>query len=320
MNYYLGFDVGGTNIVCGIVDDGGQVLAQSKHKTAAAQGSVKIAAKMAEMARKLVVKTGLSWNELAAAGVGVPGLVDPKEGTVVFSGNLSWRNVPIGKLLEKHLHLPVVVDNDVRMYVYGESLIGAGKDHHHVLGVIIGTGLAVAMVNNGALYYGNRSMAGELGHVPVGHDGYSCGCGGKDCLETFASASGLLRHVARMLDQGRTSLLADWKRERGNITAADISRAYDLGDPLAIELLDEAGEKLGKALAFAVSLLSPDVLIIGGGLSYAGDRLIAPMSRALENNVLPDFWNQLTISRAYYPEVAGVIGSALNARFKLRIS
>ncbi|MDN3954857.1 ROK family protein [Sporolactobacillus laevolacticus] len=317
MSYYLGYDVGGTNTVCGLVDPRGQIIAYDKRKTEAHLGSAFMISNMVRMATTLMDTSGISPHDVTAAGVGVPGLVDPENGVVIFSGNLSWNNVPIGQLLQEQLHIPVFVDNDVRMYVYGESMIGAGKGHHHVLGVVIGTGIAVAIVNNGALYYGNRYMSGELGHVPVSNDGYVCGCGRKDCLETIVSATGIVNHARRMMEEGRASIMCEWLQKNGGIQAVDLSKAYDLGDPLAVDLMNQAGEQLGKALAFAVSLLSPDALIIGGGFAYAGDRLITPMKRALKKGILNDFWDQLTIKCAEHPEDAGVLGSALNAQSKV---
>ncbi|WP_326998705.1 ROK family protein [Cohnella kolymensis] len=266
MSIHIGVDVGGTNIVCGAVDDSGKVLLKTKRPTEAHQGEAAVLDRLADMVGHIRQEMG---DQLPAEsiGVGLPGLVDPQSGVSRFAGNLKWRNVPVAQLLTKRTGLPVYIDNDVRMYIYGEAMRGAGRGCGHVLGVTVGTGIAAAIVNDGQLHYGFKHMAGELGHVRMEGVSEPCACGLTGCLETVASASGMVRQAKKALLEGQHSVLREWfPGERlDQLTAADLSRAMDAGDAVASAILSRAGMLLGRALASAATLISPEIIIIGGG-------------------------------------------------------
>ncbi|XID93553.1 ROK family protein [Paenibacillaceae bacterium WGS1546] len=316
----LGVDVGGTNIVCGAVDAAGRVLRQTKRPTDAAAGYEAVVARIAGMAADIRASLGDGY-EIAAVGVGIPGLVDPDKGISRFAGNLKWRDLPVASELERLIGLPVYVDNDVRMYVYGETAAGAGRGCEHVLGITIGTGIAAAIVSGGELYYGRSAMAGELGHVRMADVEDACSCGLTGCLETVASASGMVRQARRALLAGEDSLLGRWfpGDEAGRMTAADLSRAMDEGDALAERIVVRAGVLCGRALAAAAMLLSPDRIIVGGGGALAGERLLAPLREELYRLLLPDIRDGLTVAPAERNDDAGIIGSALCASRRLGI-
>lgn len=321
MEVYAGVDVGGTNIVCGLVDSSGKVMHRIKRATEAAKGPDAVLEKIAAMIEEAAVGYAeQSGTDIAvvAAGIGLPGFVDPDEGIARFAGNLGWRNLPAVQRLQARLNLPVYIDNDVRTYVYGEAMYGAGKGFKEVLGITIGTGIASAMVNNGKLYYGFRNMSGELGHIVMEGLSDPCPCGLNGCLETFASASGMVRQAKKALRSGEASILQSWFPEERleELSAADLSRAYDQGDPYAISLMEQAGALLGRALSYAVPLVSPELVIIGGGGALAGDRLLEPLKRELYSRILPDYREQLKVVTALYNDDAGVTGSAMYAKQK----
>ena len=317
MGYWVGIDVGGTNIVCGLLDDSGKLIAKIKRPTHAHLGNDHVIERMADMVTDIIAEQGLMTDDIQAVGAGMPGFVDPVQGVVLDASNLNMRNVPVADPLSRLLDLPVCVDNDVRMYIYGEALRGAGQGFDHVLGVTIGTGIASALVSHGQLYYGGGFMAGEIGHVRMRGLTQNCICGNIGCLETVASASGIIRAARKRIAAGGASLLEHW--HQGNlsrITALDVSNAYDLGDPVAIEVLHEAGKRLGEALSYAISILSPDIIVIGGGVAMAGARIFDAMQEEIRNSVVADYWDRLKIKTALRLDDAGVIGSALHAQIR----
>lgn len=317
MTHYIGVDIGGTNIVCGLLDESLNLLAKLKKPTGAANGADYVLGLIASMIDELLAGQNLTRAELGAVGMGTPGFVDPERGVSLLSANLKWKDVPVSdKLGERLGGIPVFIDNDVRMYTYGEAARGAGRGYGHVMGVTLGTGIAAAMVNRGELYYGSGFLAGELGHVPFEGEQALCGCGMRGCLETIASATGIARIARERLERGDESVLADWfpSERRRDMTAADISRAYDEGDALAKEVLAFVGRSLAKGLAWAITLWSPDVVVIGGGAANAGERLLAPMREALMPLILPMFRERIVIKLAEMNDDAGVVGSAAFAK------
>jgi len=319
MNVAIGVDVGGTNIVCGAVDESGRVLMKLKRSTEAQAGHDGVLGRIADMANE--IRTALGEGVVVTGiGAGIPGLVDPAAGVSRFAGNLNWRNLPVAGVLANRAGLPVYIDNDVRMYVYGEALVGAGRGYGHVLGITVGTGIAAAIVNDGELFYGFKAMAGEIGHVRMDGVEEDCACGLSGCLETVASASGMVRQAKKALREGRSSLLREWfpGETLDGLTAAHLSRAMDEGDVLAKEILTRAGMLTGKALAAAAMVLSPEIIVVGGGGAMAGERLLSPLREELYRSLLPDFREGLKVAAAEHNDDAGIIGSALYAMQRLK--
>ncbi|OPA73874.1 sugar kinase [Paenibacillus selenitireducens] len=310
MSYLVGVDIGGTNIVCGLVDLEYNLLKTLKQPTDRHLGSDHVLNKLVSMIDELLVSAGVDRSQLKAVGAGIPGFVDPKQGQVIFNSNLGWSDLPVAQIVSEKLGgIPVFIDNDVKMYVFGEAMKGAGQGAGVVHGVTIGTGLAAATVANGELYYGSGYMAGELGHVTIDGEKTPCGCGLTGCLETVVSATGIARQAREALEAGRDSLLRP-VFERDELTAAEVSKAYDEGDALAHEIMNYTGKVLGKGLAYSISLFSPDVVVIGGGGALAGDRLLKPMREVLERSVYKGYLERLTIKIGELIDHGGVIGSA----------
>jgi glucokinase len=315
MGFLIGIDIGGTNVVCGLTDSVGGLLHKIKQPTEALRGSDYVFDKIKVMVDELLRISGVKHDEVSAIGVGTPGFIDPLKGITLFAGNLRWTQVPTAEEIRKRTGIPTYIDNDVRMYVYGEAVCGAAQGYEHVLGITIGTGLAAAVINQGKLYYGGGYMAGELGHIVMPEIPYVCGCGLRGCLETAVSATGIARQAKELLQSGKPTILKEWLAgaSEDSITAADVSRAYDQGDPLAIEVMNHTGRLLGKGLANAVTLYSPDVIVIGGGAALAGERLFAPMREQLQKSVYSGYWDRLTIVTAAMIDDAGIVGSAMSA-------
>ncbi|BBI32390.1 ROK family protein [Cohnella abietis] len=318
MSVTIGVDLGGTNIVCGAVDETGSVLRKLKQPTEAHLGHSDVLGRIAAMVQS-IRKELAGEHEVSSVGVGVPGLVDPQAGISRFAGNLKWHDVPVAAELESRLGIPVYIDNDVRLYIYGEAVAGAGRGFDHILGITIGTGIAAAIMIEGQFHYGYKAMAGEIGHVRMEGVEEACSCGLYGCLETVASASGMVRQARKAIQEGRKSVLADWYPSESLhlLTAADLSKAMDQGDSLATEILTRAGALNGRALAAAATVLSPEIIIVGGGGALAGERILAPLRKELYELLLPDFREGLKVVAAENNDDAGIIGSALFARHRL---
>jgi glucokinase len=320
MGYKIGIDVGGTNIVCGVIDGDGRLIGKLKRPTESRRGFAAVIDRIAAMVSEVLDAHGIARTDVEAIGAGIPGFVDPLQGVVRKAGNLGWDDAPVAEALGVKTGLPVFIDNDVRMYVFGEAMCGAGRGFDVVLGLTVGTGMAAAVVDHGRLYYGGGFMAGELGHIRMEGIDYACGCGMTGCLETVVSATGIARLGREKAAAGAT-VLADWFGGKPDeLTAADVSRAYDLGDAAAIEVMDKVGTMLGRGLSYATTLFSPDVIVIGGGAAQAGERLLRPMREELRRLVHPMYWERLEIRTAELADDAGVIGSAMNAAERLACS
>ncbi|WP_195574228.1 ROK family protein [Paenibacillus sp. 1001270B_150601_E10] len=316
MRYMVGIDLGGTNIVAGLVNEQYELVLKVKQPTEVTKGSDYVLSKMAAMVDELLEQANISRQDLIAVGVGCPGILDPIQGIAIFAANLKWDNIEVSRILGEKVGVPVFIDNDVRMYVYGEAMSGAGKGAEVVHGVTIGTGLAAATVVNGELYYGSKFMAGELGHVTIEGEHTPCGCGLKGCLETVVSATGIARQAREALEAGRESVLRE-VYEAGELTAAHVSQAYDEGDALAQEILHYTGKVLGKGLAYSITLYSPDVVVIGGGSALAGDRILNTTHETLKKMVYSGYMNNVTIKIGELIDDGGVIGSAAFAKSRV---
>ncbi|MBP2001459.1 glucokinase [Paenibacillus shirakamiensis] len=311
MKYTAGVDVGGTNIECGLLDELGNVLIKKKYPTNPEQGADTILERIALTLEQLREELGVAAEDMEVVGLGIPGLVDPIAGISLRAVNLNWSQVPVAAKLTDLIGKPVFIDNDVRMYIYGEAVAGAGRGHDYVYGITIGTGLAAAFVQRGEIHRGHRFMAGEIGHVPIDHVNFTCRCGRKGCLETTVSARGIAQQVQTRIVQGEESVLRAWFADVEDIQSSDVTRACLAGDDLSRDVLEQTGRELGRALAWVVPMLSPDVIVIGGGGALAGECIIEPMKDELNHRLLQDYRNHFAIKSAELTDDAGIIGSAL---------
>jgi glucokinase len=276
-----GVDLGGTKIQAVVVSNG-TIVGQSRQATPRS-GASDVIAEMAVGVRAALASAGLAISDLAAVGVGSPGSVDPTTGHVSKAPNVfgSAHGVPLGPTLSAELDgTPVTVDNDVRVAVMGEFRRGAGRPYQNLLGVFVGSGVGGGLVLRGEVRHG-RGNAGEIGHTTVKAGGRRCSCTRLGCLEAYAGRMSIEQTAKNRVDKGhKTSLFEIMKRKgRDRVTSSVIADALEHGDRLTIELIDEAVEALGIALANAQNLLDLEAIIVGGGL---GDRLGRPFVRRVE--------------------------------------
>lgn len=290
-------DIGGTSLKCALVDPAGRVLHSERHPTLPARGAQAVLDTVGDLAELLVEKARGEGYRPVAVGLAVPGMVDEADGVAVSSANVGFHRTPVAVPLTERLRLPVLVGHDVRLGGLAEARFGAGQGSHRMLFVAIGTGIASAHVIDGHADPGAHGAAGELGHVVVRPEGPPCGCGARGCLEAVASAAAIGRTY-----QERTGVAA---------TAADVVARTAAGERAARLVWREAIEALAAGLVIALTLLDPEITVIGGGLALAGSALIDPLGEAVNRRLT--FQPRPRLVRAALGDLAAARGAGLHA-------
>jgi glucokinase len=312
MELTIGVDVGGTKIAAGAVDLGGRIVEKVRVSTPATSAQA-VEAGIVEAIRLLQKR-----HQVTAVGVAAAGFVDEKRSTLRFAPNLPMAERPLRDLIGTQVDLPVVVENDANAAAWGEHRFGAGRGVSDVVLITVGTGLGGGIVLDGRLLRGAFGVAGEFGHVRLVPDGLPCGCGNRGCWEQYTSGSALIRE-ARALALGRPDraarLLALSGGDPGAITGRMVTQAAEAGDRTARELLAEVGRWLGEGIADLANVLDPAVVVVGGGVSEAGDLLLEPARRAYRTMLSArEHRPHLRIHAAELGNDAGLIGAADLAR------
>ena len=312
MGLTVGVDVGGTKIAAGVVDEKGEIL-ERRRLDSPATDSEAIEATIAELVLELKRD-----HDIEAVGVGAAGFVDVRRSTVLFAPNLAWRDEPLKAELERLTDLPVVVENDANAAAWGEFAFGGGKDVDDLLLVTVGTGVGGGLVLDGKLHRGAFGVAAEIGHFRVVPQGRPCGCGQYGCWEQYASGSALVRDARERLGAGGDDVQALLERAGGDpeaVTGPIVTEAAQAGDAVAVDLLAGVARWLGEGIASLTAVLDPAVVVIGGGVSEAGDLLLDPIrEHFLATLTARDYRPHLEIRPAELGNRAGLIGAADLAR------
>ncbi|MBQ8117347.1 MAG: ROK family glucokinase [Lachnospiraceae bacterium] len=270
--YAFGVDIGGTTVKLGLFDESGVVLDKWEIPTAKENGGEKILPDVAQSIRAKIEEKGIAVSDVAGIGVGAPGAVD-EQGTMVKGAvNLGWSRLNIPDELHKYLDVPVKAANDANVAAFGEMWQGGGKGYRNLVAVTLGTGVGGGIIVEGKILTGATGAGGEIGHMHVEDaENEECGCKNKGCLEQYASATGITRLANRRLAKDdMPSVLRS-----GEVTAKTVFDAVKAGDALAIEVAEQFGEYLGKGLALVAAVVNPEIFVIGGGVSKAGDVLLS---------------------------------------------
>ncbi|MDI3257615.1 MAG: ROK family protein [Kyrpidia sp.] len=297
-----GIDVGGTRIKAGLVFQDGTVLARRQWATEPNRGPNRVVGRLAADMRTMAQEAGVSWEDVVGVGAGWPAFLDMGTGRIIEAANLRWRDVPILAMMERELGKPVVIDNDGNVAALGEAWIGAGRGAKTALCVTVGTGIGGGIVLDGRIYRGAAATAGEIGHVPMKPDGEPCTCGRRGCLETLASATALVREGRRRGLRGPGG--------EGVLSTQDLFELVRRGDERAADVIREATFWLGRGLASAANLLNPDIIILGGGVSRAGDLWFRPLEEEFRRWALPLVAENCRLTPAFLGEEAGMLGAA----------
>ncbi len=304
--FLIGIDLGGTNIKGALLDINGGIIEKKEIPTLANTGPEAVAGRIAGMITELEITARERSKGVTGVGIGVPGQPERSTGDVIFAPNLYWRNVPLVKYLRRKTALPVFLENDANVAALGEQWRGAGQGSANMVMVTIGTGIGGGIVLDGCLYTGANGAAGELGHTVIEPGGPQCSCGRRGCLETLTSATAMVRMAREAMDRG---VITELFREE-NLEARDIIMAARAGDRLALEIVEKAAYYLGIGLGNIINILNPDTIVIGGGVSRAGELLFEPLCRAARENCLESAGSIVRIVPAQLGNDAGFVGAA----------
>jgi glucokinase len=307
----LAIDLGGTKLLVGLVDHHGHVLARERIATPPG-GPAVVARAIRALARSLRANAGAAGATIAGAGVAVAGPTDHERGMIYDPPNLTgWgRETSFGPLLARELEETVQIENDANAAALGEAWVGAGRGVADLVYITVSTGIGGGLILGGRLHRGANGTAGEIGHVVVDPDGPQCHCGNRGCLEMLASGTALARQAREAVGRGAPTSLQALAAHPDEITARAVARAARDGDALAATLYRDAGSRIGIALANLVALLNPKMIIVGGGVSHAGDLLLHPLREAIRARVYPRPALGVVVAPAALGDDVGIIGAA----------
>lgn len=304
----IGIDIGGTKVKIGLLDIRGNI--QSKwdiHTNTNNNGAFIVDEIWESILSKSVIEDD---QEILGIGIGAPGFVDAKTGTVHEAVNIGWENFELGKRFEKKTNLPVFVENDANLAALGENWKGAGGLVDDLIVITLGTGVGSGIVSNGEVLQGVSGTAGEIGHIIVDPNGNLCNCGRIGCLDTIASANGIVRNAKNVITKDPTSELAKFYHKNNEITSKDIFVLASQANEDCIQIIDWVADALGTALANAATILNPSKILIGGGLSKAGDLFLNKIKKSFLEYSLDRIGEATQIGFAELENDAGITGAA----------
>jgi glucokinase len=318
--YWVGFDLGGTKMMAAAMNDEFRVLGRRRRKTKGAEGSKAGIERIVQSIRDALEEGKVPVEELAGIGVGCPGNVDLDKGTIVDSSNLGWRNVPIREILEKEFGCPAVILNDVDAGVYGEYRFGAGKSARCLVGVFPGTGIGGGCVLEGNVLRGKNMSCFEIGHVQVSDNGPACGCGRWGCLEAEASRLAIAAQSAMAAFRGEApNLLAAAGTDLAEIRSGTLAESIKAGDTIIRRIVERSARLIGRAVGDIVNLLTPDVIVLGGGLVEAMPEIfVQGVEEGARQRAVPPFAKAFKVVAAKLGDDSVVRGAAAWAEHRFR--
>lgn len=312
--YYLGIDLGGTNIAVGLVNENLEIVLKDSVKTLTSRPTNEIIDDMAALCKSLVERAGITFDEVEYLGVAAPGSIDPVNGIVRYSNNVKMLDYPLANELKNRLPIKkVYLENDANAAALGEAKAGAGKGYSNLVMITLGTGVGGGIVIDGKLYSGFNHCGAELGHTVIEVDGRLCSCGRKGCFEAYSSATGLVNMTKEKMAEDKSSLM--WKLADNSLENVNGRTAFDAakkGDESGLAVVNMYIKYLGCGLTNLVNIFQPEVLCIGGGVCGEGDYLLKPVAEIVRKNQY-GAENQTNFSQIKIAELgnnAGIIGAA----------
>lgn len=311
--YRIGVDLGGTNIVAGVVDEYYKIVSKSRRKTACPRPAGEILKDIALCAQDAAREAGISMDAVSSIGIGTPGSVNKRLGIIEYSNNLQFDKVPARDILSKFLDKPIYLENDANCAALGEAVAGAGGNVENFVMITLGTGVGSGIIVNGKLVNGCNDAAGEMGHSVIVVDGELCTCGRLGCWEAYASATALVRQTKNAMQENKDSLM--WQIVENDLQKVNGRTAFDgmrQGDTAAKIVVDKYIKYVAAGITNVVNTFQPDVLCIGGGIGCEGEPLLAPVRQYVEKERFSIHCGKQTqICSAVLGNDAGVIGAAL---------
>lgn len=311
MKYYIGIDLGGTNIKAGVVNENYEIIAKATTKTLLPRPAEEICADMAKVSLEAVEQAGLTLDDIESVGIGTPGTANSATGIIEYSNNLGFLNLPVVEIMQKHINKPVYVENDANAAAYGEFVAGAAKGANDAVCITLGTGVGGGIIINGKIYSGFNFAGAEIGHTVVDPNGPECTCGRKGCFEVFSSATGLVRMTKEAMLEDKSSVMWQMNEADGKVSARTAFNAMRAGDRAGKAVVDKYIKYLACGITNTINIFQPDILCIGGGVCNEGDPLLLPLKEIVAKEVYTKNSAKNTeIVIAKLGNDAGIIGAA----------
>lgn len=310
-DYVVGLDIGGTKMMACVVDHSFKVVGRCRKKSKSEKKlDEKPEDRIIRIVRAAIEDSGN--KPIKGIGVGSPGPLDPKEGVIIDTPNLGWKDFPLAELLREAFDVPILVDNDVNVGTYGEYAFGKVRNCKHVAGIFPGTGIGGAIIIDGKLYHGHSGSTAEIGHMTLEVDGPYCGCGKRGCLEALASRIAIASQVAALAARGDAPYIYEHcGTDLGKIRSGTIADAIKSGEKMVEGVVRKAAYYTGVAAGNLINIVSPDALVLGGGLVEAMESLyMEEVERALKAHAMPFLLKGVKVVAAKLGDDAGVMGAA----------
>lgn len=312
--YYLGIDLGGTNIVAGVVDSSYNIISKASCKTAIPRPEIEICKDMAKLCFDVLKKASITIDDIEFIGIGAPGSANRETGIIEFSSNLYFHNWKIVDMMRELTGKPIEIENDANAAAFGEYKAGAAKGYNSAIAITLGTGIGGGIIIDGKIYTGSNFNGAEIGHMVIVHDGLKCACGRRGCFERYASASGLTNLTKEALKSNPKGSLM-WKYIGGDLKKVSGLTSFEAmkrGDKLAKEVVDKYISYLACGVTNIINIFQPDIVCIGGGVSKQGDSLLNPLKKIIEKERYSKHAKKQTkICLATLGNDAGLIGAAI---------
>jgi glucokinase len=312
-SYIIGVDIGGTKIATGLVTPQAEVVERVVLPTPNEKDAGLVMNQVYRSIDQVIEKSGVGLPQVVGIGVVAPGPLDTRTGVLLYAPNIpSFRDVPLMRLIQDRYGRPTLIENDANAAGLAEALFGAGAGYQYLLYVTVSTGIGTGIIIDGKIYHGKNGAAGEGGHVPINYQGPLCGCGQRGCIEAYASGTALARRTRERLSATPTgsiisSLVAG---DLEQVTPVIVAQAALQGDALALDLIRETGELLGIWLGSMISLLDPEIIVIGGGLTSIGELLFDSIRLTIPKHTINPFPDQVRIVPAKLQSDVGLLGAA----------
>ncbi len=316
-SYFIGVDLGGTKILSGVFKNSLECVGTAKVSTKSPRGVDAVIERVARCVKDAVDEADLTLKQVAGVGIGAPGAVNFAEGRVIFAPNMEgWKDVPLKKDLEKLLDVPVFVENDCNIAALGVHVAELKAKPKSLIGIFVGTGIGGGIIINGDLYAGFNHTAGEIGHMVLDVNGPKCGCGNKGCFEALASRTAIFQQIKSGVKDGEKTLLTDMLGDGlADLRSNDLRKAIRRGDKFVEKVIEGAAEYIGVGVANLVNILSPEVVVLGGGVIEAlADEMMSVIVETAQDYAMPGTMKGVEIIASELGDSAGITGGAVLAR------
>ena len=311
--YYIGIDLGGTNIAVGVVTEDGKILETLSVPTKAERDYTEIIADMAEVSKKVCEKAGVDLKDVKAVGIGCPGSIDNEKGECAYSNNLKMEHAKVAEEFRKHLDLPVNLENDANAAALGEYEVNGQGAKSYVF-ITLGTGIGGGVIIDGKIYRGFNGVGAELGHTVLVSGGEECTCGRKGCWEAYASVTALIRQTKKALEENADTIMHDMVKEEGKVSGKTAFVAAKKGDKVAKAVVDQYLVYVAEGITNMINIFQPEKIVIGGSISKEGDYLLNPVREFVAKNDYNRYMAKAQLEIATLFGDAGIIGAALSAK------